>query len=299
MFKKRKIAKSSLAQQSTTNDKRREEPLPTDQDATKSSPNDKDNRTKSNQNEDFVQNEEPVVVKKNQSSKSFTYTSASKPSTKMTLPNTIYSSSAPPSDSNEVSNDKPATDTLPTSTSSTTPVAKFSSGSKYGPSKSSASIKATTMTDYAPDVCKDYKQNGYCGFGDTCKFLHIREDYAAGWKLDKEWEEQQLRNREKRANKTLETGESKDEQNNVVTTCPICKSGLKFPVFTKECGHVFCEKCFLDEYRKKKNCKVCGVPLSGIVTTYKEGMKIIKTDLKEEKSEKDKLSGFKRKSVPV
>ncbi|KAH0828173.1 hypothetical protein J3R83DRAFT_3875 [Lanmaoa asiatica] len=36
-----------------------------------------------------------------------------------------------------------------------------------------------------PDVCKDYKETGYCGFGDTCKFLHDRGTYLAGWQLDK------------------------------------------------------------------------------------------------------------------
>jgi len=45
--------------------------------------------------------------------------------------------------------------------------------------------------DYKPDLCKDYKESGYCGFGDSCKFMHDRGDYKTGWQLDKEWEEQQ------------------------------------------------------------------------------------------------------------
>lgn len=28
-----------------------------------------------------------------------------------------------------------------------------------------------------PDICKDYKETGFCGFGDSCKFLHDRSDY--------------------------------------------------------------------------------------------------------------------------
>ncbi|KAK9467674.1 hypothetical protein V1512DRAFT_261724 [Lipomyces arxii] len=62
---------------------------------------------------------------------------------------------------------------------------------KVGPMKASSSIRSTTVTDYQPDVCKDYKLTGFCGYGDSCKFLHMREDYKAGWQLDKEWEEVQ------------------------------------------------------------------------------------------------------------
>merc|ERR1719346_565208 len=40
-------------------------------------------------------------------------------------------------------------------------------------------------------ICKDYKETGYCGFGDTCKFLHDRSDYKSGHLIEKEWEEKQ------------------------------------------------------------------------------------------------------------
>ena len=47
----------------------------------------------------------------------------------------------------------------------------FDEGSKGGPIRSVGPVKAptnvryTTVTDFAPDVCKDYKQTGFCGFG--------------------------------------------------------------------------------------------------------------------------------------
>ena len=54
-------------------------------------------------------------------------------------------------------------------------------GRHVGPVKAApTNVRAITITDFAPDVCKDYKQTGFCGFGDNCKFLHAREDYKQG-----------------------------------------------------------------------------------------------------------------------
>jgi RING finger protein 113A len=35
-----------------------------------------------------------------------------------------------------------------------------------GPVKASSNVRTITVTDFAPDVCKDYKQTGFCGFGE-------------------------------------------------------------------------------------------------------------------------------------
>merc|ERR1719146_615247 len=62
-------------------------------------------------------------------------------------------------------------------------------------------------------ICKDYKETGYCGFGDSCKFLHDRSDYKQGYELEREWEakqkkiEEEKRKRwEKRLQKRAEMG---------------------------------------------------------------------------------------------
>ena len=34
----------------------------------------------------------------------------------------------------------------------------------FGPIKASTNIRTITVTDFTPDVCKDYKQTGFCGF---------------------------------------------------------------------------------------------------------------------------------------
>lgn len=62
---------------------------------------------------------------------------------------------------------------------------------KTGPMQGSSNIRITTRFDYQPDLCKDYKETGYCCFGDSCKFMHDRGDYKSGWQLEKEWEKNQ------------------------------------------------------------------------------------------------------------
>lgn len=42
------------------------------------------------------------------------------------------------------------------------------SNSRFGPQKVSAFIRVASRFDYQPDICKDYKETGYCGFGDSC-----------------------------------------------------------------------------------------------------------------------------------
>ncbi|BAM39309.1 complexed with cef1p [Theileria orientalis strain Shintoku] len=89
----------------------------------------------------------------------------------------------------------------------------------YGPVRASATnVRTTLRIDYQPDICKDYKETGYCGFGDTCKFLHDRSDYKSGWQLEKEWEQQQAEKRQKmqkkleRWHRRMESKASEDEE---------------------------------------------------------------------------------------
>src|SRR6201992_4253167 len=119
-----------------------------------------------------------------------------------------------------------------------------------GPMKAPTNIRTITVTDFAPDVCKDYKQTGFCGFGDSCKFLHAREDYKQGWQLDKEWE---ISTKGKApsgktvasANRNTQTAEEEDDEKlleSIPFACVICKESYKNPIVTK-CGHYFCEAC--------------------------------------------------------
>jgi RING finger protein 113A len=76
-----------------------------------------------------------------------------------------------------------------------------------GPIRAPAHLRVSVRWDYQPDICKDYKETGllsnvyfiliklfyllgYCGFGDSCKFLHDRSDYKHGWQIEREWNDQ-------------------------------------------------------------------------------------------------------------
>lgn len=49
---------------------------------------------------------------------------------------------------------------------------------------SAAASPLLSRFDYQPDICKDYKETGFCSYGDSCKFMHDRGDYKSGWELE-------------------------------------------------------------------------------------------------------------------
>lgn len=164
-------------------------------------------------------------------------------------------------------------------------------GSKQvGPVKAPTNVRTITVTDFAPDVCKDYKQTGFCGFGDSCKFLHAREDYKQGWELDKDWEKVGSKNKNipgQRRRKAGEEVDDEEEEDALLETIPfaciICKEGYKQPIVTK-CGHYFCEGCALGRYRKNPNCAACGAGTNGVFNGAKQLKKLL--DRKRERARK-------------
>ena len=157
-----------------------------------------------------------------------------------------------------------------------------------GPVKAPTNIRTITVTDFAPDVCKDYKQTGFCGFGDSCKFLHAREDYKQGWELDKDWEK--VGDKGKRGGKvgkSLAEAEDSEEEDaaleGIPFACIICKEPYTNPIITK-CGHYFCEACALQRYRKNPSCAACGAGTGGVFNGAKNLRKIL--DRKRERAKK-------------
>ncbi|RPD52829.1 hypothetical protein L226DRAFT_503206 [Lentinus tigrinus ALCF2SS1-7] len=128
---------------------------------------------------------------------------------------------------------------------------------RVGPQRSNNStIRTVTIVDYQPDVCKDYKETGYCGYGDTCKFLHDRGTYLQGWQLDK-----LAANPRKDAADEESDTDSDDED--IPFACLICRKAYTDPVVTR-CGHYFCSACAIKRFAKTPKCAACGAPTGGI-----------------------------------
>ncbi|KAK9768243.1 RNA-splicing factor [Basidiobolus ranarum] len=141
-----------------------------------------------------------------------------------------------------------------------------SSKIRAGPIRASSNIRVTCRFDYQPDICKDYKETGFCGYGDSCIFMHDRGDYKSGWQLEKEWEDAQ---KNKRIDDFLEEEKEEEEsEEELPFACIICREEFTRPVVTK-CGHYFCEKCALKRYAKTPKCFACNAPTGGIFNTAK------------------------------
>ncbi|XP_052757073.1 E3 ubiquitin-protein ligase RNF113A [Galleria mellonella] len=132
---------------------------------------------------------------------------------------------------------------------------------RKGPIRAPANLRATVRWDYQPDICKDYKETGFCGFGDSCKFLHDRSDYKHGWQLERE--EVQV----------AATGDDSDYEvhsdEELPFRCFICRGSFTDPVVTK-CKHYFCEKCALDNYKKSSRCFICNTQTGGVFNPAKD-----------------------------
>ncbi|KAL6301240.1 hypothetical protein BKA93DRAFT_739043 [Sparassis latifolia] len=160
---------------------------------------------------------------------------------------------------------------------------------RVGPQRSSGStIRTVTIVDYQPDVCKDYKETGYCGYGDTCKFLHDRGTYLAGWQLDKLAENPQ---------KEVEDASDSDSDEDIPFACIICRKSYTDPVVTR-CGHYFCSACAIKRFAKTPKCAACGAPTAGIFNRADKVIEKMKAK-KAQESADDGDGGEKAEDVKI
>ncbi|NWQ81472.1 R113A protein, partial [Columbina picui] len=160
---------------------------------------------------------------------------------------------------------------------------------RKGPIRAPEHLRATVRWDYQPDICKDYKETGFCGFGAEIQShllcsLHIEYFMLHTWAglaasaLAPVWL----------------TLSSADDENYEVSSdeedmpfkCFICRSSFKNPVVTK-CRHYFCETCALQHYRKSQRCYVCDKQTNGVFNPAKELMAKLEKHKAEEEEEEE------------
>jgi RING finger protein 113A len=111
-----------------------------------------------------------------------------------------------------------------------------------GPLKAPTNIRTTSRFDYQPDICKDYKDTGFCGFGDTCIYLHDRGDTLSGWQIEQQWEQEQQQKRadqERQMNDFLSGNHQRAQEKDAISTedglpfaCFLCRESFHDPVVT-------------------------------------------------------------------
>ncbi|KAI0990125.1 hypothetical protein GJ496_000400 [Pomphorhynchus laevis] len=140
---------------------------------------------------------------------------------------------------------------------------------RKGPIRAPMNVRVTTRWDYQPDICKDYKETGFCGFGDSCKFLHDRSDYKFGWQLEQEENFARSGNDNQPGKDFDRISSSDDDHEELPFKCIICRQSFTNPVATK-CLHYFCESCALENYKQRgSRCFACGSDTEGRFTTAK------------------------------
>jgi len=168
-------------------------------------------------------------------------------------------------------------------------------GGAHGPLRAPTAARTTVLVDYAPDICKDYKETGYCGYGDACKFMHDRGDYQAGWQIDAAWEAKLKKEAEEKAKADAwaeeggeeETKKGEQDADGLPFACLACRvtwTRASRPVVTP-CRHFFCEACALTS--ATVTCPACGKPTGG---TFNSAT-VIEARLKKEAEEAEKAGG--------
>ncbi|XP_051824146.1 E3 ubiquitin-protein ligase RNF113A [Antechinus flavipes] len=134
---------------------------------------------------------------------------------------------------------------------------------RKGPIRAPEHLRATVRWDYQPDICKDYKETGFCGFGDSCKFLHDRSDYKHGWQIERELDEGRYGGMDE------DNYEVSSDDDDLPFKCFICRQSFRNPVVTK-CKHYFCESCALSHFRTSQRCYVCDQQTNGVFNPAKD-----------------------------
>jgi RING finger protein 113A len=148
------------------------------------------------------------------------------------------------------------------------------------PIRAPTNVRVTCRFDYQPDICKDYKDTGFCGFGDTCIYLHDRGDTMTGWQLDQKWEQEQAKKKQEK-DRQIEAFIGEDDEGDInggedadaaaiidkdlPFACFMCRQAFEDPIVTP-CGHYFCQKCLHKHNQENDNkCPICKKDTHGVM----------------------------------
>ncbi|TBT98443.1 hypothetical protein CWI37_1753p0010 [Hamiltosporidium tvaerminnensis] len=81
--------------------------------------------------------------------------------------------------------------------------------------------------DHNKGICKQYKETGYCSYGDSCVFLHERY---------------------------FEDTPTPHQEN--TDTCIYCKKQY-FEKIVTLCNHNFCLNCAIKQFKDNERCFIC------------------------------------------
>lgn len=114
--------------------------------------------------------------------------------------------------------------------------------------------------DYGQDICKDYYETGFCGFGDSCKFIHTRLEQKSSWELEKEFLDQQHRkNGDDNVSSSTAIPANIPKEYEICAVCS--KEPPKQATLRSPCKHLFCEECFMEQ--TEDTCPTCKLSLKG------------------------------------
>ena len=151
------------------------------------------------------------------------------------------------------------------------------------PIRAPTNIRTTCRFDYQPDICKDYKQTGFCGFGDSCIYLHDRGNTLSGWQLEKVWEQKQKTKREQQeqqitqfmnrqsggsdgGNNTNDAAVVAADDDGLPFACYLSRAVFDEPIVTP-CGHYFNQGCLQDYFttNNHQQCPICSSETHGVM----------------------------------
>lgn len=180
-----------------------------------------------------------------------------------------------------------------------------------GPVRSLNTIKHTNTIDYNPSRCKDFFEAGYCVFGNSCIFVHDRNDYKFGWEEERDWDQKQKRKMDRRQRRLEAAEEGRDDDVSMSTDdeeidaneepakyghidakCLICGGQYVNPTLL-DCGHIFCSGCAQKQYISTAKCFKCSKKNQGI---FNSGAKILEK-AKAERDERAAARAARKKAV--